>query len=180
MEWHVWRAGARKAPEGCLDSSAVRYVHASNNSPSIPIISIFFFSQWSFTHVQRPSYKSNDPGRRRSKARCRRPPAKRHAPPCTSLQVTLGPACNGFHGPCLRSARLNSRKSQLPKSSCFEQPTEFRFLQQCAVLDPAEAALQRPHKPPSSAALGASDPNPSLNQLAVSTAVSGWVGCASA
>jgi len=96
-----------------------------------------FFLQWSFTHVQRPSYKSNDPGRRRSKARCRRPPAKRHAPPCTSLQVTLGPACNGFHGPCLRSARLNSRKSQLPKSSCFEQPTEFRFLQQCAALDPA-------------------------------------------
>jgi hypothetical protein len=99
-----------------------------------------------------------------------------HAPRCKAFWALHERLSRPFY----TKWKSQLQKSQLPKCLYFEQPTEFRFLQQCAVLDPAGAALQRPHKPPSSAALGASDPNLSLNQLAVSTAVSGWVGCASA
>ena len=41
MERHVWRAGARKATEGCLDSEAMKYVHASNSQLSIPVSDFF-------------------------------------------------------------------------------------------------------------------------------------------
>lgn len=136
-----------------------------------------FFLQWSFTHVQRPSYKSNDPGRRRSKARCRRPPAKRHAPRCKSpwaLHATASAALKyEAHASTAENRNCRSlRASNSPRSSGFSSNAQSWTL--------PGAALQRPHKPPSSAALGASDPKLSLNQRAVSTAVSGWVGCASA
>ena len=100
-----------------------------------------------------------------------------HAPRCKSpwaLHATASTALKyEAHASTAENRNCRSlRASNSPRSSGFSSNAQSWTL--------PGAALQRPHKPPSSAALGASDPKLSLNQRAVSTAVSGWVGCASA